>query len=237
LCFEGHCQEQPADAAIVAADNAFGLNLLNILMPGNAGNNTAIAPISVAMALQIVYNGASGTTQQAMAKTLQLNGMSLQTLNTDNAALLASLLDPDPQVTVTVANSLWLLLSDNPVSASFTGTDQTYYGAEIGDLAGAPANVNVWVATQTDGLITQILPDGDYSNGKTAAVIANVVYFKGKWAFSRQRSDSRLSGSTRRSCATTTLRRNPVASSRRRELARRSAWCLYRHRHDSFAGH
>ena len=170
------------DPALVLADNTFGLNLLNTLIPTNAGANTAVAPISVAMALQIAYNGAAGATQQAMASTLQLNGLSVQQLNTDNAALLASLIDPDTNVTVTVANSLWLLLSNNKVAASFTNTDQTYYGATIGDLAGAPANVNAWVAAQTDGLITQILPDGNYSNGQTAAVLANVVYFKGQWA-------------------------------------------------------
>jgi len=52
-----------------------------------------------------------------------------------------------------------------------------------------------------------------------------------------RRSDFRLSRSTRRSCATLILRRNPVISSRRRGLARRSAWCLYRHPHDSLAEH
>jgi hypothetical protein len=61
-------QNTPVDPAIVSADNTFGLNLLNTLMQGNSGNNTAIAPLSVP----------------------QLNG--------DNAALQASLLDPDPKV-------------------------------------------------------------------------------------------------------------------------------------------
>jgi serine protease inhibitor len=168
------------DPAIVSADNTFGLNLLNTVIAIDGGGNTAIAPISAAMALQIAYNGAGGSTQQAMAATLQLNGLSVSQLNSDNAALLASLIDPDPQVTVTVANSLWLHLSGNQVAQSFTTADQTYYGAEIGDLAGAPANVNAWVATQTNGLITQILPPGNYA--VAAAVIANVVYFKGQWS-------------------------------------------------------
>jgi serine protease inhibitor len=54
----------PVDPAIVAADNAFGVGLFQKLNAGSSGN-VAIAPISVAMALQIVYNGtASGATQQ-----------------------------------------------------------------------------------------------------------------------------------------------------------------------------
>lgn len=171
----------PVDPAIVSADNTFGLNLLNTLMQSNSGNNTAIAPLSVAIALQITYNGAVGTTQQAMAQTLQLGALSVPQLNGDNAALQASLLDPDPKVDLTIANSLWVHLSTYNVSPTFMSTDQSYYGAQIGDLAGAPANVNAWVDTQTNGLISAILPaHADYSN--TVAILVNAIYFKGQWA-------------------------------------------------------
>jgi serine protease inhibitor len=169
----------PVDPAIVTADNTFGLNLFQNLYSGAPGN-VAIAPISVAMALQIVYNGAGGVTQQGMAQTLQLGSLSTQDLNNDNAALQGSLLNPDPQVILTIANSLWMHLSTNPVPAAFTQMDQMYYGATVGDLAGAPANVNNWVSTETDGLITSILPAANYAS--VVAVIANVIYFKGQWS-------------------------------------------------------
>ena len=169
----------PVDPAIVTADNTFGLNLFQNLYSGAPGN-VAIAPISVAMALQIVYNGAGGATQQGMAQTLQLGSLSTQDLNNDNAALQGSLLNPDPLVTLTIANSLWMHLSTNPVPAAFTQMDQMYYGATVGDLAGAPANVNNWVSTETDGLITSILPAANYAS--VVAVIANVIYFKGQWS-------------------------------------------------------
>jgi serine protease inhibitor len=166
----------PVDPAIVTADNTFGLSLLNTLIAGNAGQNTAISPLSVAMTLQILYNGAVGPTQTAMAQTLQLGSMGVSQLNNDNAALLGALLDPDPVVNLTIANSLWVPLSTNTVSPTFTSADQTYYGAEIGDVAGAPDNVNAWVSAQTDGLITNLLPPGNYTT-----VLANTVYFKGQW--------------------------------------------------------
>jgi serine protease inhibitor len=175
--------DTPVNPSIVAADNGFGLSLLNTLIPGAAGNNVAISPISVAMTLQIVYNGAGGSTQQAMAQTLQLGTLSTQDLNNDNAALQASLINPDPVVQLVIANSLWMHLTDNAVSPSFTQMDETYYGATVGDLAGAPDNVNAWVASETDGLITQILPPepaGYY--GEIYAVLANTIYFKGQWA-------------------------------------------------------
>jgi serine protease inhibitor len=172
-------ENTPVNPAIVMADNAFGLSLFQNLNSGASGN-VAIAPISVAMALQIVYNGAAGATQQGMAQTLDLGTMSVSDLNNANAALQASLINPDPQVQLTIANSLWMHLGTNAVQPSFTQMDQMYYGATVGDLAGAPANVNAWVDTETNGLITQILPNANYQS--VTAVIANVIYFKGQWA-------------------------------------------------------
>jgi len=169
----------PVDPAIVTADNTFGVNLFQNLYSATPGN-VAIAPISVAMALQIVYNGAGGATQQGMAQTLQLGSLSTQDLNNDNAALQGSLMNPDPLVNLTIANSLWMHLDTNPLPAAFTQMDQTYYGATVGDLAGAPDNVNSWVSTATNGLISSILPPGNYAS--VVAVIANVIYFKGQWS-------------------------------------------------------
>lgn len=172
--------DTPVDPAIVAADNGFGLRLLDTLLPASDGGNIAISPLSAALALQVLYDGAGGSTQQAMAGTLGLGTLSEPALNSDNAALQASLIGADPKVQVTIANSLWVDQSDGPVLPSFTQTDETYYGATVGDLAGAPGNVNAWVAAETHGLITQLMPPGEYQD----AIIANVLYFKGQWATS-----------------------------------------------------
>jgi len=172
--------DTPVDASLVAADNVLALNLFNQLNQGATGN-VAISPISIALALQITYNGAAGTTQQAMAQTLQLQAFSVEDLNAANAALQASLINPDPKVQLTLANSLWMHLTDNTVLPAFTQVNQTYYGAQVGDLAGAPANVNAWVSTETNGLITDILPGG-VNYGDVAAVIVNAIYFKGAWS-------------------------------------------------------
>jgi Serpin (serine protease inhibitor) len=64
---QAQAEHTPADPALVAADNAFGLSLLSTLLPGSGGANIAISPLSAAMALQVLYNGAQGSTQQGMA--------------------------------------------------------------------------------------------------------------------------------------------------------------------------
>jgi serine protease inhibitor len=168
----------PVDPQIVASDDAFGLSLLNTLTAGTA-SNIAISPLSVAMTLQILYNGAAGSTQQGMAQALQLAGLSAATINTDNAALQAALIDVDPNVQLTLANSLWVH-PDTSILPSFTQIDTTYYGATVGDLDNAPADINAWVSTATQGLITNILPSS-FNPAVETAVLANALYFKGAW--------------------------------------------------------
>jgi serpin B len=102
-------------------------------------------------------------------------------LNDDNAALQASLIDPDPNVQLTIANSLWIDQAAYPVQSAFIQSDENYYAATVGDLAGAPANVNAWVDTETHGLITQILPPDLPPSEFRVAIIANALYFKGIW--------------------------------------------------------
>ena len=165
--------------AVVAADNTFGLGALQALQSQHSSLNIAISPVSLSLALQILYNGAAGNTQQAMAQALRLGSLTTQQINDANAALQATLSAADPQVELNIANSLWLHLNDAAVLPAFTTMDQNYYGATTGDLAAAPDNVNTWVADATHGLIPTILPAGDYSH--VTAVIANAVYFKGQW--------------------------------------------------------
>ena len=97
--------------------------------------------------LQIVFNDAAGSTAQAMSQALQLQGMSVADVNNENAALQAALVNPDPKIALTVASSLWMHLSSNSVLPAFTQANATYYGAEVADLAGAPANVNTWISS------------------------------------------------------------------------------------------
>jgi serine protease inhibitor len=169
------------DPAIVTADNAFGFALFQNLSAGSSGN-IVFSPLSAALVLQIAYNGAQGDSQSAMAQALQLNGMSVATLNNDNAALQASLINPDPMVQLTIANSLWSHLSANPIVPAFTSMDENYYGATVGDLAQAPAAVNTWITNATDGLITSFANEpASYYSGLTALLL-NAVYFKGQWS-------------------------------------------------------
>lgn len=94
--------ETPIAPQIVAADNTFGLALFNALNRG-ATSNVVISPTSIALTLQMVYNGAEGSTRQGMSRALQLQGLGALEVDRDNAARQAALIHPDPGVQLTAA--------------------------------------------------------------------------------------------------------------------------------------
>jgi serpin B len=167
------------NSALVSANNSFGFDLFNQLTQQSPTENVFISPTSVALALEIVENGAENNTLTAMAQTLHLPGMAPIDVDTANAALQASLVNPDPKVQINIANSLWIQQGGAQVTPAFVQANTTYYGSNVGNLAGAPANVNAWVSRATNGEITSILPPGNYS--QDVFVVVNAVYFKGQW--------------------------------------------------------
>jgi len=134
-------------------------------------------PLSLALCLDMIYNGAAGQTQAGMAQAMHLGGLTPAQVNQGTAALMASLLTADASATLELANSIW---ARPGVSTTFLGTDQTYYGANLGTLEGAPATVNAWVSAQTKGRIPFILDSG-LDCSQLAALVVNAIYFKGSW--------------------------------------------------------
>lgn len=173
---------QAMDSKILSANTKFGFKLLAEVLKGDANKNVFVSPASVAMALAMTYNGAAGETQQAMAGTLELEGMNLDEVNRANAALRAKLQDADPSVQLFIANSLWARkgISFQP---DFIGRNKEFYGAEVRALdfsdPGAAPTINAWVSKNTKSKITQIVDSP--IDPQMILFLINAVYFKGNW--------------------------------------------------------
>lgn len=175
---------------IVRPGLEFGFRLFAEVSRKESERNILISPLSVSLALSIVYNGARGKTRQAIAKTLQVDEMKPDELNQGNASLLASLTDPDPRVRIIVANALW---ADKEVRFKQTFlTNTMLYGAEIANLdfhsSDAVDAINNWVSRKTHGRIPAI---ADESVLGAVLMILNAVYFKGTWKRAFEKSDTR----------------------------------------------
>lgn len=166
---------------LVAADNQFGFKLFSQLMQQDGEQNLMMSPTSVAIALSMLYNGANGETQQQIASTLELQGLSLEEVNQSNADLETLLEHADPQVKLAIANSLW---GNQEVAfkPDFIQRIQTFYAAEVETLdfkdPAVVNRINDWVNRNTEGkipiILNEVRPDD-------ILFLINAVYFKGEW--------------------------------------------------------
>jgi serpin B len=166
---------------LVQANTNFGFKLFSQIFAKSADRNIFVSPASVAIALQMTYNGASGSTQQAMAQTLQLQGMSLAEINQSQLALMESLTKSDPKVRLDIANSLWLK-QGFPFKPEFLQTTEKYYQAKATNLDFNNPNsvkiINDWVSQNTNSKIPTIIDSIDRS---AVLFLINAIYFKGNW--------------------------------------------------------
>ena len=173
--------EEPDVSSVASANTRFGFKLLHDLRERDPGGNIFISPLSISIALTMTYNGAIGETERAMAEALEIAELDLSTINQSNKALRNSLENPDPKVQISIANSIWSRqgVDFNP---EFLERNRTFFGAEIASLdfnsPQAPAIINEWVATNTNGKIEKIVESIDL---QTLLVLINAIYFKGNW--------------------------------------------------------
>lgn len=194
-------QVDPMIPDLVAANSRFGFKLFNEIYNQNSNNNIFFSPLSISLALTMIYNGAAGETERAMAKTLELQGMSLEQINRANHKLLNTLLNLDKNVQLNLANSLW---ANKHVTfkEKFMRINKEFYGAEITSLdlndIRSIQRINGWIKQKTKGKIENILDSGDIG---AILFLINAIYFKADWTVgfsednTRERDFTLLDGS------------------------------------------
>ncbi|MEI6277100.1 MAG: serpin family protein [Prolixibacteraceae bacterium] len=166
---------------LVQASNAFSFSMLGKSLDGTIENRMA-SPLSISTALSMTLNGASGTTLAAIQKTLGLEGLTRDEINTISLDLATALQKSDPNVVMNIANSIWIR-KDFAVLDPFIATNQTYYKAQVSKLDFNPAaltTINQWVSDKTNGKIPTIL--SSISSNEIMFLI-NAIYFNGKWKY------------------------------------------------------
>jgi serpin B len=181
------------------AVNAFGLDL-HRQMPKEG--NVCLSPYSIQSALGMTYLGASGVTQEEMARVLHFPA-DKAALGESFAALNAALTDaqeksekqvaqskkyggPSEALKLHVANRLFGQKGYECRDTFLSGV-KNHFGAPmelmnfIKDSAGATREINEWVEKQTQKRIRDLIPEKGLS-ANTRLVLVNAVHFKAAWA-------------------------------------------------------
>ncbi|MDP4186968.1 MAG: serpin family protein [Bacteroidota bacterium] len=166
---------------LVGSSNAFGFDLFKEMSKSLGDSNLFISPVSVSLALAMTYNGADGTTREAMAKTLKITGLTTDDVNASFQNLMQQLTSLDSKVALNIANSIWYR-NTFTVLPDFLSTNQKYFNAQVQGLdfssPSALTTINGWVADKTKGKIKTII---DQISDETVMYLINAVYFKGSW--------------------------------------------------------
>jgi serine protease inhibitor len=166
---------------VVDANTRFSFKLFNQIYQQQENQNIVISPASISAALSMTYNGAKGETQEAIANTLELSGISLEDINQGNLELKQSLETTDEKITLNIANSLWLDQSTSFLP-DFIQRVAESYKAELTQLdfsdPNSAAEVNNWVTDKTNNKIDKIV---DRIEPNQILFLINAVYFKAPW--------------------------------------------------------
>jgi len=169
---------------LVESDNKFGLKLFKEIIKEEKDKNVFISPLSVSMALGMTYNGANGSTQEAMQKTLELSGLTIQEVNVSYKNLIKLLTGLDPKVQFQIANSIWYRQSLTP-EEEFLNLCKEYFNALVSGLDFSDPNaakiINAWVDENTNGKIKEIVDAPIHP--LTVMFLINAIYFKGTWTY------------------------------------------------------
>ena len=176
----------PAGSAeVIAAGNQFALNFFGtVLQTDNQANNKLISPLSINMALSMLYNGAKGATRDSIAMALQQAGIPIDQLNAVNAALIRQLPDEDSKVTMSIANSFWYQQNGPQPLPGYLDTIANDYNGYLKALdfgnSSAVNTINSWVAGKTNNKIPSIITS---LSPATIMMLVNTIYFNGPWHF------------------------------------------------------
>jgi serpin B len=165
------------------ATNRFGTELyLASTHADTPGKNLLVSPLSAAVALGMTLAGARGETARELQSALHWSHSADP--DAELAALLQSLRERSG-VTFLSANRLWGQRSVN-FGLDFAARLDRSYGAPLVELdfaddpALAAASVNGWVASETGGLITDLVNPASIRRD-LRVLLTNALYFKAQW--------------------------------------------------------
>jgi serine protease inhibitor len=172
----------PDQAKLVAADSGFAFGLLKELARAQPAQNLFLSPYSISTVLQMVGNGAGGSTGEEMARVLGTTGLEARALNRTHKNLDEAIRSAQGDVELRIANALWHSVAVQ-IRPAFASLNKDFYRATVEGLDFTDPRtggvVNSWVDKNTSGRIKNIvvgrLP------GDTSLLLANAIYFKGNW--------------------------------------------------------
>lgn len=167
--------ESDYDMKYTDANHSFAATMLNAVGDGYTG---VFSPLSLQIALQVLFNGGDEATAQKFIDAV-CPGMTMEEINASSAKLIALLSESDG---VNI-NSAVIASKYSGICESFADAAADYYRASVGaldfsDPQASLKQINSWISDNTNGLIDNLL---DHLDKDTVLVILNALTLDLNW--------------------------------------------------------
>jgi serpin B len=172
-----------AEMRLAKEGQAFGMDFLAaVLAEDKDKENVVISPLSLNMALAMVWNGAAGETRTAIQQAMGMSDYQPEEVNAYFKKMKEALLQTDPSTKLALANSIWAR-KGFPFRESFFDVNRQWYDAKISELDFSDPKsvdiINQWCADNTNGLIDKMIEEIPED---VVMYLMNALYFKGTWS-------------------------------------------------------
>ena len=181
----------------VSADNRFSFNIFKEVS-SSIGANTFFSPLSLNLALGMLYNGTTDETRDEMVQVLGLGDFSETEINEYYQKMSQALLKIDPLTEIGIANSIWYR-EGYPVKQPFIDINKEYFDAIVKSLdfrkSDAADIINKWCADKTKNRIEEIIEKPIPED--VIMYLINALYFKSKWQFEFDKANTKQANFTK----------------------------------------
>ena len=172
----------PEQQVFANDNNQFTLNFLKTMNETDlSGKSFIYSPLSITYVLGMVNDAATGQTERELEQTLGFHEGGIQAVNDYCKKLIDGLPKVDSDVTLNIANAIFLN-KNYTLKSQFEQDMQTYYDAKAEALdffdPSTLDHINGWCNEKTKGMIPSILEEVDPC---MVSYLLNAIYFKADW--------------------------------------------------------
>jgi serpin B len=170
---------QNAFDSLVKGNNEFGFKLYSQL---SKTDNQFFSPYSITFAFGVLGEASNGKTKEELDNLFGYPSLELR--KTSFANFYNIINNNSSEYKLNTVNALWVN-NNFSLLQEYVNTVEQYYGAKLDNIDFSDAEkasdiINKWVEDQTNNKIQDIISK-DFISAETRIVIANAIYFKGKW--------------------------------------------------------
>jgi len=170
---------------LVTSNDKFALAFLNNLTSNEVGNNVVCSPIIISLGLGMIYAGADGKTFSQIKEVMHVRDLKRKEVGRGFRSIISSLTRPNRTEILYVIDRLFADKSFK-IERRYLRRTNKFYGAQLDQVDfkknsnAAVAEINNWVAQETNQLITGLIPPQDVGS-QTVLILVSAIFFNATW--------------------------------------------------------